>query len=264
MTSLSRADISRSLEQLGLRAGDSVFVHSSLSRMGNVAGGAAAVVQAFLDLLGADGTLMVPTFTFSRTSVFDVNGSPSRTGAVTEAARQHPSAVRSPHPTHAPCAIGPLAAWLMEDHLLNGPLDIGSPEDRMAKAGGRVLLLGVDHRANSTIHVGEAYAGSFARMTVYSPLRPARRVTIGEDGSSREVFITSMPGCSRGFGAIEAPMREADLIADGSVGDAPCQLMLGQAVIDTTVRLLRGNPLALACESPLCGTCVPLRKRYHS
>jgi len=259
VTRLSRKDIADALKRLGLSAGDHLYVHSSLSSMGFVVGGAPTVVEAVLDVIGPHGTFMVPTFTFSSTRVFDVLRSPSKTGAITEAVRTHPRAVRSWHPTHAPCAIGPLAEWLVADHLLYGPLDIGCPEDRMAKVGGWVLLLGVDHRVNSTVHVGEAYAGAAARRVRLSPLNPARPTVITPEGERLEVCLTSMPGCSGGFGALEAPMREAGLIRDGMVGSARCQLMRGQDIIDRTVALLRSNPYALACGHPACTTCAPAR-----
>ena len=67
---------------MGLEAGDRVMVHSSLSSMGHVEGGAAMVVQAFLDVLGPEGTRMVPTFTHSGCEYFDPLKSPSLNGAV--------------------------------------------------------------------------------------------------------------------------------------------------------------------------------------
>ena len=61
---------------MGFEPGDRVMVHSSLSSMGHVEGGAGTVVQAFLDVLGPEGTLMVPTFTHSGCEYFDPLGSP--------------------------------------------------------------------------------------------------------------------------------------------------------------------------------------------
>src|SRR5262245_25669165 len=60
----SRADLRRDLEHLGLRPGDTVLVHSSLSRLGFVEGGAEAVIDALLDAIGPSGTLCMPSFPF--------------------------------------------------------------------------------------------------------------------------------------------------------------------------------------------------------
>ena len=155
MIELSRGDIALVLERLGLSAGDSVFVHSSLSSMGHVSGGAEAVADALLDVLGPRGTLMVPTFTFSGTTAFDARNSPSKTGAVTEAIR-------------------------------------GRPPARQVRA---------------------------------DPLHPAHYTVVTADDRRVDVVLTTMPGCSGGFGGIERPLRAAGQIRDGMIGAARCQLI---------------------------------------
>mgnify|MGYP002527390468 CR=1 FL=1 len=82
--SVTRSDIIRDLEAMGLKTGDSVMVHSSLSSIGHVEGGAQTVVEAFLELLGRGGTLMVPTFTHSGCQYFDPLVTPSLNGARSE------------------------------------------------------------------------------------------------------------------------------------------------------------------------------------
>ena len=62
---MKREQIAEALQALGLQTSHIVFVHSSLSSIGYVEGGADAAVDAFLDVLGSTGTLVVPTFTFS-------------------------------------------------------------------------------------------------------------------------------------------------------------------------------------------------------
>ena len=165
------ADIAGSLRAMGLEAGDRVMVHSSLSSMGHVEGGADTVVQAFLDVLGPQGTLMVPTFTHSSCEYFDPLESPSLNGAVTEAARRFPGAVRSLHPTHAVTAIGPDAESLVADDLNRGALGKGCALDRLIKKGGNIFLLGVSQSSNSAIHIGEDYAGA-DRHGMFSPEKP--------------------------------------------------------------------------------------------
>ena len=134
--SVVRSDVIRSLESMGLKAGDRVMVHSSLSSMGHVEGGAPTVLQAFLDVLGAAGTLMVPTFTHSGCQYYDPLLTPSLNGAITEAARSLPGAIRSLHPTHAVTVVGPDAEDLVEDDLDRGALGRDSALDRLIKKGG--------------------------------------------------------------------------------------------------------------------------------
>jgi aminoglycoside 3-N-acetyltransferase len=255
----TRNDVVVALRQLGVTAGMHLFVHSSLSSIGEVDGGADAVVDGLLDAVGPEGTIMVPTFSFSGTHTFDVSSTPSKTGAITETLRHRQYAVRSWHPTHASCAIGPHAEWLMHDHLRGEPLGIDSPEDRIAKLGGYILLLGVGHTVNSTVHVGEAYVGAPARRTHINPLTPAQKRVITPQGDVIPVTATEMPGCSRGFGAIESPLRYHGVIADGRVGNADCQLMQSADVIAETVNMLRTEPYSLLCSVPNCGTCTNAR-----
>src|SRR5687768_12720625 len=90
---ITSAEIARALRALGLERGDCVLVHSSLSRIGRVAGGAEAVVDALLEVVGTEGTLAVPTFPFTGSMLeylrsdppFDAETTPSRMGAISEA-----------------------------------------------------------------------------------------------------------------------------------------------------------------------------------
>lgn len=117
---VSRRDIVTAIREMGLQEGDKVMVHSSLSSMGYVDSGAVTVVEAFLEVLGSEGILMVPTFTHSGTEYYDPLATPSKNGAVSEAARKYPGAVRSLHPTHAVTAIGPDAEELWYGTIWSG------------------------------------------------------------------------------------------------------------------------------------------------
>src|SRR5437868_2462833 len=111
---ITAQEIAHDLRRLGLRAGDTVLVHSAMSRIGFVQGGAGAVVDAFLDALGPEGTLAVPTFPFNGSMLayvksdpdFDVDETPSKMGAITEHVRLRPGALRSLEPTHPVAALG--------------------------------------------------------------------------------------------------------------------------------------------------------------
>ncbi len=99
-----------------------MMYRSRYKSLGGVLGGPRTVVDALLEVVGPQGTLVVPTFTHSGTTHFDPRSSPSLNGAITEAARAHPCAVRSWHPTHAVTVIGPSAAELVRDDLERGAL----------------------------------------------------------------------------------------------------------------------------------------------
>jgi aminoglycoside 3-N-acetyltransferase len=236
---VTTADITEGLRALGISAGERLMVHSSLSSLGYVAGGAPAVVDALLEVLGPEGTLMVPTFTHSATEYFDPLESPSKNGAITEAARLRPGALRSLHPTHAVTVIGPDAAELLEGDLECGALGKGCALDRLAKKGGHILLLGVSHKANSIIHVGEDQAGDPDRTKRWSRENPKRVILKHPTRGEEEVLLTSMMGSTVAFGRMEAELRVRGQLVEGKIGEADCQLMKGQDVIEATRDILR-------------------------
>src|SRR5688500_962738 len=96
------------IRELGVRPGDLLLVHSSLSSFGRVTGGAPAVARALVDVVSPGGTVFVPTFNYGQLP-FDPATTPSLTGAITESFRALPGAVRSLQPTHPVAAIGPEA-----------------------------------------------------------------------------------------------------------------------------------------------------------
>jgi aminoglycoside 3-N-acetyltransferase len=247
------------LRRIGLGAGDRVVVHSSMREMGPIDGGAEAVVTAFLDVLGPGGLLVAPTFNFRETR-FDPDATPSRMGRITETVRGWPGAARSWHPTHAVAAIGPDAAALCEGHhLVGGGLSIGSPLDRLAASGGWVLLIGVGHNRNSTVHVGEAHA-RVPYLRLPSRAQGPFKVPMTVRGQQVMADMREIPGCSESFGAVEGALRRRGFIRDGMIGKASAQLMRGTDLIRTVVDLVSAEPGLLLCTSPDCAHCTESRQ----
>ncbi len=228
---------------IGLRLGDRVVVHSSLRAVGL---DAEELIDRLLDAVGAEGLVVLPTFTYDN----DTFGpdTPGRTGALAEVFRRRPDALRSLHPTYSVAAIGAGAAELLKGHERMGATAVDSPLDRLAGSGGLVLLLGVGQTSNTTAHVGEFHADVPYLDIPFDPAWP----TGG---------FNSFPGCSRAFGVLERPLRERGAIRDAMVGRALAQLMPGSAVIDETVTLLHADPVALLCTDPGCYRCSRARAR---
>lgn len=166
------------LRELGVAAGDTLLVQSSLGAIGWVCGGALVVVQALLHVLGPDGTLVVPTHTANNRDpatwadnpvpaawwpairrhlpAFDPSVSPSwRMGAVAEQVRTWPGAKRSTHPQTSFAALGPHAAALTAAHPLECHLGEDSPLRRLEDADARVLLVGVGWDRCTAFHLAE-------------------------------------------------------------------------------------------------------------
>ena len=159
---LREEDLLIALKQLGVKEGDILFVHSSLSRLGYVRGGANTVLTALLKSVGSNGTLGAPTFWgFTANHLkgkltFDVRHTPSLMGVISEAIRTHPAAYRSMHPTHTAAFIGPLSEYLTQNHHLdNTPMGPNSPYIKLIECRGKILLLGVTLEYLTNFHTIE-------------------------------------------------------------------------------------------------------------
>ena len=256
---ITETDLRRDLRALGLKAGDEVAVHSSLSTIGWVEGGPETVVDALRAVVGQEGTIVVPTFTvsYAKSQPFDPKRTPSQTGAVTEALRTHPDTHRSTHPTHSVAALGAAAAGLTAEHPLDASLGPDSPLDRLARRGGRILLLGVGHEGNSTLHVAEKRAGLPYKNEV-------NEVLVGEHGVENEpvrTVETAKVGCGKGFGSFEPVAESAEILERGQVGAADAQLFDGADALSLALDLLCDDPGFLLCDDPDCWWCPDARRR---
>lgn len=238
------------LRALDLRRGDVVLVHSSLSRIGYVQGGADAVVDALLEVLGPEGTLAVPTFPFDGSMLayvksdpfFDREATPSKMGAITEAVRRRPGALRSREPTHPVAALGPAAHFLLDAHAASrGPCDVRSPFYRLTLLDGYVLLLGVDFRNCTLLHAAE----EVARVPFIDfQTRYRLRGLAGGEPYVQELYCHSAP-LRANFPAIEPVLAAQGQLTLGHVGQAPCKLARAEGIFTTARELLARDPYFL-------------------
>ena len=263
MAVVTKERLVKELKALGLVPGTLLVLHSSMKSIGHVDGGPNTVIDAFLEVLGPEGTLMVPTFTYGekhRDRPFDPETSESVTGLITETLRKRPDAIRSVCPVHSVAAIGELALELTRDHMYNTTLGRYSPFHMAAEKGGLIMFLGCDHNSDSIIHVAESLAGVPFNY-VPTPTKLHGRMPIRQkDGRVKEIQLTEFTGCSNVFSRVEEPLRKAGVIKDGKVGKASVQLMKGRDVLEVVVPLLRENPGWLLCDKPECEFCPPRKK----
>ena len=228
-------EIAGTLHSLGVQRGELLQVHSSLSSFGYVEGGASAVVDALLGTVGPDGTVLVPTFNHGAEEIFDLHASPSHNGAISEAFRHRPEAVRSFHPTHAYAAIGPLAAELCANHLEAGTFTMDSPLGKLARRGGWIILLGVGMNRCTAAHLGECNARAHCIGWGQQP-RWVRDPQTGQIHCVRGDLWRN-GDCLIEWNPLEKRMRERGLIADGQVGRCHVMRMRAQDVIDVTYEM---------------------------
>ena len=258
---MSQSDFSQMLRSLGVERGDRLIVHSSFRRLRGLVETPDEAIDAILDCIGWKGNLVLPAFNYSSPlpePYYDPQETPARTGIVVETGRQRPDALRSLHPTHSVAVIGPDAEELTRDHLSVRALGVGSPLDRLARTGGRILLLGVGHTSNSTIHVAEEHAG-LPKAPLSEPW-PRARVRL-PDGSVVEHPLDPSPSCGLAFGGAEYVLRREGLIRDGRAAGCRIQIMDGQDVVDHVSALIGQEPKVLLCTNDACERCRSNRHR---
>jgi len=175
---VTKQSLIRDFQNIGISQGDIIMFHSSLSRLGNVENGPETVINALLETVGKDGTLVAPTFShiskrpgdFTKDPLryFDARATPSGVGKITETFRHYKYALRSCHPTHSVAAIGRHADYIIKDHhQCQTPFGKGSPFYRIWELAGKWFFLCVDIDKFTMYHVFEDYCDNFPLKVYY-------------------------------------------------------------------------------------------------
>lgn len=165
--SLTFNELVDQFERAGVKKGTDLLVHSSLSRLGHVEGGAATVVEAILHVVGKEGNVLMPTSTVVTlqanhpTDVFNVRESPSKMGAISEYFRTRCAHARSYHPLEPVAVWGKDAEFYTRGHHTDesayGP---NSPWDKHMEHGGQILYLGTTLiNSGTSLHAVEDTVG---------------------------------------------------------------------------------------------------------
>jgi len=240
--------IAEELRALGLPAGAIVVVHTSYRAVGPVDGGPAALIDALGEAVGRDGTLVMPSMSDDDDVPFDVARTPCRgMGVVADRFWRRAGVVRSDHYASF-AAMGPLAAAITAPHAPEPPHGLDSPVGRAAALGGFVLLLGVDHSANTTVHAAEA----IARV----PYRARKHYTVARDGALVRVPYEETDHCCQRFAQLDQWLRARGLQREGTVGRGAARLVRGSDVLRVAVEALARDRFAfLHARGDGCEEC---------
>ena len=257
---ISQADIARDLRGIGLKAGDMVYVHTSMKRIGWLEHGAQTLIDAFADVLGAQGTLCVPTHTlsFSKSAPYDPLETAAVLGAFPDALWRNAHALRSGHASHSSAAIGLKAEWLTKDHDPTHALGYNSPLHRLYRAGGRILLIGVTFRACTALHLAESLSGVPYTKLHYDASWGPQVFARNQDGTISAYSQVEFPGCSSRFDLILPHLPDGSLHT-GQIGAAAGMLVDVVPLVDTAVRLIKEDLFFFLCSSQSCPCCPPRR-----
>lgn len=240
------SDLAKQLEDLGVRKGGVLLVHTSFRKVRPIEDGPLGLIGALRRALGPDGTLVMPTMTDGE-SVFDPKATPTTDmGIVAETFWRKEGVLRSTHPGGSFAAEGPHARAICAPQPLSPPHGPDSPVGRVHDLGGQVLLLGVGHSEDTTLHLAEAIAG-----VPYSVSHPTV-VGLDADGGMTTVDIAETDHCCRNFALADEWLRAIGAQREGKVGYADARLADSEAIVDEAVKRLQRDPLAFLC-APTAG-----------
>jgi aminoglycoside N3'-acetyltransferase len=241
------------LRDLGVAGGDVLLVHTSLRAVGPIVGGAAGLIEALVDAVGPTGTLVVPAWSDEDDVPFD----PARSevsaglGVLPRVFWRRPGVLRASH-VHAFAAHGPSAAALLRDPLPLPPHVLRSPVGRVYEADGKVLLLGVGHDANTTVHLAEVLASV--------PYGVPKHCTVLREGVPTRVDYRENDHCCARFALADGWLRAEGLQREGVVAHGHARLTRAREVVRVVCGHLEGDPLLfLHPPSSGCGDCDEAR-----
>lgn len=238
-----RTDFAR----LGVAPGMVIMVHSSLGKVGWTVGGPTTVIRALLDVLEADGTLVMPaespyisdpaTWNDKQVNpewhdvirahlpIFDRHTTPTTMGAIPEAFRTFPGTLRSNHPIVSVCANGRLAEEITRDHTLEFCEGKGTPFEKLYVFDAHTLLLGVGFNRCTSLHYAESLVPT-RRTSVhrYPVLKDGQRVWVDK------LDMASDDGVH--FPIVGSQFMEVGSVRSGNVGNADALLFSTRELVD--------------------------------
>lgn len=230
------ARLAQQLRSLGVREGAVLVVHLSYRAVRPVQGGPAGLIEALRAAIGDKGTLVMPSWGDDDNAPFDPAGTPAATdlGVTAEIFRRLPGVRRSAHP-FVFAALGPRAETITADPLPLPPHRVESPIGRVHGLDGQVLLLGVGHDANTTVHLAEV----LARVPYALP----KHCTVLDDGRPVRVEYRENDHCCERFALLDGWLRERGLQREGRVGNAEARLVESRDVVAVALEQLARDPL---------------------
>jgi aminoglycoside 3-N-acetyltransferase len=259
---LTFRDLITGFRKLDIDRSRPIIVHSSLSAFGEIHGGAETVLGALISSFEA---FLMPAFTY-KTMITPEVGPPGNAiqygsgkdsnrmaeiyhrdmpadplmGVVAETLRTHPKAVRSTHPILSFAGIN--AQKILDAQSIKEPL---LPIQTLMDGDGWVLLLGLDHTVNTSIHYAEQLSGrkQFIRWALTPKgIIPCQR----------------FPGCSEGFEAITPRLEQ--VVRKVELGEALVQAVPLVGLVNAVSDALKEDPLALLCSRADCERCKEVRE----
>ena len=253
----TKDDLIEVFGKLGLKKGMAVMVHSSMKSLGFVVNGAIDVIDALLEIIGNEGTLLMPSHTGQLTdpagwknppvpsdyvetvkrymNPFDPKTTPIRNrGVIPQVFLTYPGVYRSHHPLNAVIAKGRQAAYFTQKHPLHSSENMESPIGRLYEQGGYVILIGVTLARCTAMHLAE-----FTADVPYLKKSSLKVLVRGKGGNNEFVRLERYPGDSEYFDKVRRDIRCKDMFKDIDFRFGKLIFLPIQPVVDFVVERLK-------------------------
>ena len=254
--SITHQQLLSNFNKIGIKHGDHLLVHSSLSKIGYVENGPLDVINALIDAVGEKGNLLMPSSPnaflqldyIQSIKCFDVCNTPSALGIISEKFRSMKGVLRSEHPTEPVCCYGPLAKEYIKDHFGEiTPYTKKSPFYKLAQNNGKILYLGVTlDNAGTSLHLLEDAVGKF-KFPVYFPQK--FKVDVKRYNGKVELMETYVhnPEQSKKRKCDELiPMfKKNGVLKNVTIGNANCLLLDAKKMFDLMLNEYKSNGVTM-------------------
>lgn len=254
-TEYDRAGLSEAIKASGVGKGSTLFCHSNVGFFGRPdcemtpAGLGQMVINAVLDVIGDEGTFVVPTFSYSfaKGEDFEPAKTPSVCGMLTDYVMRHPDAVRSHHPDFSVAAIGARAKELTNDVPANafGP---DSFFERFERLNGKICNFNFDagstfaHYVERTLNVPYRYDKKFfGNIIVDGVSTPSHSINFVHDLNEPMLVAAFEPFHAR---AVETSVATVVPVGRGNVctlSASDVRKVIEDAIVDEPFFLTRAH-----------------------
>jgi len=231
----SRSEVAGQLLELGVQPGGVLLVHTSFRAVRPIEEGPLGLIDALRLALGPDGTLVMPSWTGDDEAPFDPASTPAAEdlGATADLFWRQSGVVRSDH-LQAFAAIGPRAEAIVKTPLPLPPHVPDSPVGRVHDLDGQVLLLGVGHDADTSLHLAELIA--------QVPYGIPRHCMVMQEGKRVRIDYLENDHCCRRFALADDWLRARGLQAEGPVGHGSARLARARDIVGLAVEAMCREP----------------------
>jgi len=234
------SDFVRSLRDVGINEGDTVFVHSRVSAFGKLLTFdrtflMRCLVDSVKDVVGSEGAIIMPTFTYSfdKSEPFDVNNTQSTVGVLTEFFRKQNDVIRTEHPNHSIAVYGKRKDYFAAESKNTFGKD--SVFGKLHDNNGKIVFLGAPFQSCTFIHyIEQIHKVPYRRMKTLK----GKIIADGKEHEEEIVFYEKYKVFFSSFSRLEKHLLEKGLMKDVELGAGNIMVIECKDLFDEGYKLL--------------------------